>query len=223
MGRVLVAALAILAISGGGSAVAQQAEAAARPAVQHIVWSFDPVRGLMQPTPVASSAAPAATASAAVVPGAVADATASSKTYTGTIDITVTVNLISTLPAKAALRCTGSVELPYQVESTNGTLPPLFLSSLVGANTTENVNATVAAGIATCRFTLPYSWTVPLSTSTTKVTIEGIAGSVGIAADELDANGAVIRAYRSNSVQLTGPTTIPQDGSTTMLTASTVL
>jgi hypothetical protein len=216
MRLVLSIALAALAVVGASRGVAQQPEQAALPAFHGVTWTFDPVHGTMQAAPAARVFTAGKLDSAVV-----GETAATSKTYTGTIDITVTVNLISTLPKGAALRCSGTVDLQYGIEVTGGTLP--LLSSLVGAGTSESVDATVSAGVATCKFAIPYSWTVPASTSTTKITIGGITGAVGIAADQVNADGAVVRVYRSATVQLTGPTTVPQDGTTTTLTASTVL
>jgi hypothetical protein len=216
MRRVFSAALAFLAVLGVSSAPAQQAEAAAQRSAPGILWSFDPVHGVMQAVPVGGYAAMGKAGS-----GAVVDASTPMKTYTGTIDITVTLNLVSTLPKNAALRCSATVDLGYQIEATSGSIP--LLSSLLGSLNGESVDATVSAGVATCQFAIPYSWTIPASSSTTKVTINGIEGAVGIAADQLDAMGAVIRVYRNTTVQLIGPTAIPPDGNTTTLTASTVL
>jgi hypothetical protein len=215
MRRVLSTALAALAFLGAGRALAQQPESTAVPAVHRVIWTFDPVHGTLQ----ATSAAQVFTAGKPN-PAVLAAATASTQTFTGTVDITVTVNLISALPHGAALRCSGTVDLEYQVESTSTVN---VLSSITGNGYSESVDAAVAGSAATCKFTIPYSWTVPASNSTTLVTIEGITGAVGIAADQLDSEGVVVRAYRSTTVQLSGPVPLPKDGATTTLTASTVL
>jgi hypothetical protein len=216
MSRTLVAAVAVLAAIGTGRAPAQQPEATLQPVSHGIFWSFDPIHGVMQGIPLASFAVPGKLSTVEF-----ADASTPTKTYTGTIDITFTVNLISTLPKNAVLRCSGAVGLEYETETMSG---QVTLISLIGnGNTAESVDATVSQTTATCKFKVPYAWTLPASTSTTKVTVQGVTGSVGVAADQLDAEGVVIRTYRSTSVQLPGIVAIPQDGITTSLTASTVL
>jgi hypothetical protein len=218
MRRVLSIALAALVVLGASRALAQQPESSASQAVHGVIWTFDPVHGTMQATPAVRVLHPGKLDPAVV--GATAKAP---KFYTGTIDITVTINLISALPTGAALRCSGTAEiaLNYEITGTGTSGPDLIVLSQPSSS--ESVDATVAGSTATCKFTIPYDWAVPASTSTETITPEGITGAVGIAADQLDANGAVVRTYRSTTVELTGPTTVPQDGSTTTLTASTVL
>jgi hypothetical protein len=216
MRRILSVSLAATLFAGTGLALAQQPEAAVRPTAQRIFWQFDPIHGVMQPVVVAGSATPGS-APARSAP----ETTASAKTYTGTVDIAFTVNLISTRPPYSVLRCSGSVALAIEEETTT---TPLNLGILLGDLTAaESVDPTLSDNTAKCQFKIPYSWTVPASTSTTTITIQGISGAVGIAADELDANGAVIRTYRSSSTPLPGPIPLPQDGATISLTASSVL
>jgi hypothetical protein len=218
MHRGVSIALAVVAVLGAGCAVAQQPEFAAQTAAHRLTWSFDPVRGVMQATPPSSyviQGRPELSEAAA--------ATTASTTYTGTIDVNFTIKLISAVPKGALLRCSGDVGLDYEVEQKVSTLEIGLSAGLL--ESAENVDATISGSTATCKFTIPYSWTVPASSTTSTVTIQGIVGSVGIAEDVLDSvtGTNVLRVVRSTSVELNGPTAIPADGTTTTLTASAVL
>jgi hypothetical protein len=212
MRQTLIAVLAVFSILGAGSALAQQPETAVHTFSHRTVWSFDPVHGVMQGAPVNF-------VSDKPLTGAVVDTAATTTTYTGTIDLTVKINLISATTKGAALRCAASLEPLYEVTSTTVSFG---VSTLVGG-TSQSVDAVIAGSTATCTFSVPYSWTIPASTSTTTVTVEGIGGSVGVAEDEIEISGAVARVYRSTTVAISGPSTIPPDGTKTTLTASTVL
>jgi hypothetical protein len=214
--RILSFSLAVSALLGAGLALAQPPEAASRPAAQRIAWSFDPVHGTMQPVTVTGVAMPPA---APARPAA--ETTSTAKTYTGVVDITFIVNLVSTRPANSVLRCTGSVGLALEEQATAPPVNSLILLDDVTAG--ESVDPTISGSTATCRFKIPYSWTVPASTSTTTIAVEGLNGAVGIASDQLDSAGAVIRTYRSNSTPLPDPIPLPQDSATVAVTVSTVL
>jgi hypothetical protein len=224
MVRVSSAVLACLFLMGSGFAWSQESEFAAQPAPHRVSFSYDPVHSAILATP----------APTVLVPGKIDAApadTAAATTYTGTIAITFTIKLISAVPKGATLHCGANVGLEYSVETqvTSG------LIGLGGAlsNTSESVEATVAGSTATCRFSIPYSWTVPASTPTTTVTISGITGSVGVSEGVSESpvigiafaqtSTAVTNVSRSTSVELTGPTTIPADGTTTSISVSTVL
>ena len=216
MRKFLFIVLAALVFAGAGRAPAQQTESAAQSASHRVTWSFDPVNGVIKATPPAGY----------VVPGTLepAASTTSPTTYTGTIDITFTIKLVSALHQGAIVRCSGNIGLEYSLEESIGATSFSLLLGNV-QETTESVGAAVSGSTATCRFSIPYSWTVPASTSKNTVTIQGIVGSVGVAEDVLDSvtGTKVLRVVRSTSVGLTGPSTIPQDGTTTTLSASTVL
>ena len=106
-----------------------------------------------------------------------AAATTAPTTYTGTIDINFTIKLISAVPKGALLRCSGNVGLEYEVEEKISTLEIGLSAGLL--ESAENVDATVSGSTATCKLTIPYSWTVPASSSSSMVVIQGIVGSVG--------------------------------------------
>jgi hypothetical protein len=210
MRRISCVALAVLAAIVPACVLAQT-ESSGERAPHHLAWSFDPVHGSMQVVPQP----------AIVIPGKLEALTASEpKTYTGMIDVVYTVKLVSAQIKGEAVRCSGSVALEYE-ESGTSTTTTIFLN--IGAlSNAQNVDAVVSGSTATCRFTIPYSWTVPASTTTTTVTVEGISGSVGIATNELDSSGAVIRTYRSAMQQLEG-LAVPAEGATVTLTASGAL
>jgi hypothetical protein len=220
MDRALSIACIALAVLGASQIAAQQ-EPTAEPALHRATWTFDPVKGTMQATPAA----------VVVIPGkpeAVAETTppTSPITHTGTVDITLTINLVSAVPKGALLRCSGSAALDYSVEST-GISTGMAVIGIVGGvqQSSESVDASVSGATATCKFAIPYSWTIPGYPAGTTVTVQGITGSVGVSEDILDSvTGAnVLRVVRSTTKELTGPATMPADGTTTKLTASTVL
>ena len=192
--------------------VAAQTEPSGDPAPHHLTWSFDPVHSSMQVVPQP----------AIVVPGRLTAATtAEPKTYTGKIDIVYTVKLVSAQIKGEAIRCSGSVALEYEETSTASSAA--FLLGIGSLSNSESVDAAVSGSTATCRFSIPYSWTVPASTTTTTITVQGIGGSVGIAASELDSLGGVVRTYRSASQGLVPPVSIPAEGATVTVQASGVL
>jgi hypothetical protein len=217
MRQILLLIVAVSVLFLALPSLAQQAEPGGESSPHHVSFSFDPVHGVMQGSPVAPF----------VIPGkqeaATPSTTTAAATYTGTIDITVTVKLISTLPKDTTLRCSGSVGL--EVITTEQITPNLGLGTGSFLNNQESVNATISGSTATCKFSLPYSWAVPASTSKSTVTVSGITGSVGIAATATETTGSIPTniVVRSTSASLIGPATIPADGSTTTLTASTVL
>jgi hypothetical protein len=218
MHRGVSIALAAVAVLGASCALAQQPEFATRTAAHRVTWSFDPVQGVMQATLPSSYVI-----QGRPEPSLAAASTTAPTTYTGTIDVNFTVKLISAVPKGALLRCSGNVGLEYEVEEKISTLEIGLSVGLL--ESTENVDAAVSGSTATCKLTIPYSWTVPASTSSSTVTIQEIVGSVGISEDVLDSVTGVnvLRVVRSTSVELAGPTTIPADGTTTTLSASTVL
>jgi hypothetical protein len=191
--------------------VLAQTEPSGEAAPHHVAWSFDPVHGSMQVVPQP----------AIVIPGKFeAAAISEPKTYTGTIDIVYTVKLVSPQIKGEAVRCSGSAALEYEELGTSTTTT--ILINIGALSNAQSVDAIVAGSTATCRFSIPYSWTVPASTATTTVTVQGISGSVGIATSELDTLGAVVRTYRSANQQLEG-IAVPAEGATVTLTASGVL
>jgi hypothetical protein len=203
--------LAVLAAIGPACVLAQT-EPSGDPAPHHVAWSYDPVHGTMQAAPQPG----------VIVPGKLTAAVASpAKTYTGTIDVVFTVKLISTQLAGETVRCSASVSLEYEAIDT--VTPSSLLISIGAPNSGQSVDAVVSGGTATCKFSIPYSWTVPASTSTTQVTVQGISGSVGISTGELNTSGVLVRTFRSTTMELPPATAIPPDGTTTILAASTVL
>jgi hypothetical protein len=216
MRKFLLIVLASLVFAGIGRVSAQQTEFATHSASHRVTWSFDPVNGVMKATPPAGYVVQGTLEPAAAT-------TATATTYTGTIDVTLTIKLVSAVPQGALLRCSGNVGIEYRIEEPLGTLSTLTTGDIL--ESTESVGASVSGSTATCKFSIPYSWTIPASTSKTTVTIQGIVGSVGVSEYVLDTvtGTKVLRVVRSTSQGLTGPATIPQDGTTTQLTASTVL
>jgi hypothetical protein len=220
--------MAAFAVIGTVSAAAQQSEPNVSSVAGRATWTFDPEKGTMVATPAPSVVVPGR-----LDPEAVANATPTSTTYTGTILMTVAVKLVSPLSPGAVLLCTGGVGVDYTVTesstSTTGTFPDLVGFGPLILQNSQSTYATISGTKATCSFSIPYTWTIPASSTSGKtqivVTVQGITGSVGIAEHVLDTTFPVnaIRTARSTSVGLTGPTTIPPDGTKTTLTGSAVL
>jgi hypothetical protein len=214
MRRLLISTLALLVILATGRALAQQAEVNNLPASHGVTWSFDPVHKVMQATPRAGYVLPGKPDAATL-----ASATTATRTYTGTIDITVTVNLVSTFSKGTTIACNAGVGLDYEVLRITSSTSTLGNGGIMQSS--ENVQAVISGNTATCTFTIPYSWTVPASSSTTLVVIQGITASVGINSQSSDITTSFVG--RGTQVDLAGPASIPADGTTTTLTASTVL
>jgi len=212
-----LAALLVL----GASRIVAQSESTTQPSSHRATWSFDPVHGTMHATPGAPL----------VVQGKLEAAPAASTTpttSTGTIDITVTVKLVSTVPKGSVFHCSGGVGLEYsvaeQLSSSGSTTSSIGLVGGI-SQSTEYVTGTVSGSTAICSLSIPYSWTVPASSTTVTVLVNGITGQVGITEEvPTTTNGVTTYALsRSTEVELAGPATIPANGTTTTLTASTVL
>jgi hypothetical protein len=208
MRRVFSVLLTSLLIAGASSAFAQQG-------VRHVTWSLDPVSHMMKATPWP----------AVVLPGteeAESSSTTTATTYTGTVDVKVTVKLVSTVPAGASISCNANLDLEYSVKEQSST-SSLLGYDLVGSYS-EGTNAVISGKTATCSFTIPYSWTVPASTSTITITVDGITAGVSLNEYVDTASTSTTGATsRGTSVELDGPSTMPANGTTTKLTASTVL
>jgi hypothetical protein len=220
MRRIFCCALATIAIVAVCRASAQQADAAPTHATSHhLTWTYDPLHGTMQakvPPPVVYEGQPEA-APAATTPPA-------TTTYSGTIAIDFTISLVSSVPANSSLICSAGAGIEYTVTekvSSDFTAEYIYI-----IEASQSVDATVSGTTATCKFSIPYSWTLPKSGGDTTVSVQGISGSAGVSELVVDTTlprTDLLRTARSNAVNLNGPTTLPPNGTTISLTASTVL
>jgi hypothetical protein len=223
--------LIALAFLAAGPAWAQQPGTNNGAFAHRVTWSFDVVHGVMQGTP-----APSIVVQGRPEPEAVGASSSSTTTYSGILAITFTVKLVSVVPAGADLHCTAGVGLNYGVATpVTGDSVELATGLL---QSSESVEATVSGNKAVCQFSIPYSWTIPATSSSSTVAVYGLNGAVGIV-EEVPATVCVVEPgtacpgsgtstsqtvlARSTSVDLAGPSTIPANGATTKLTASAVL
>ncbi len=223
--------LIALAFLAAGQAWAQQPGTSNGALAHRVTWSFDAVHGVMQGTP-----APSIVVQGKLEPEAVGASSSSTTTYSGILAITFTVKLVSDVPAGAYLHCTTGVGLDYVVAT------PITSDSVELATgllqSTESVEATVSGKKAVCQFSIPYSWTIPAASSSGTVSLYGFNGAVGIVEDVPQTgcsggSGPVCPGSgtsstqtviaRSTAVNLTAPSTMPANGTTTKLTASAVL
>jgi hypothetical protein len=217
MRRVLSIAFAALAVLGATSVLAQQPESTALPAFHGVTWAFDSVHGKMQATPAAPIFIPGKPD-----PALIAEANPTTTTYTGTIKMIVTVDLISPIPQGTVLNCNSGVGLNYEILKATGTIGLINTGGTFQSQ--ENIQVTASGTKATCSLSIPYVWTVPASTATTLVVVQGISGSVQISAQYSNNSGLVPTSInRYTQVELAGPTTIPPDGTITTLTATAAL
>ena len=193
-------------------AFGQQPEISDTAPMTAVTWSYDSVRGAMVATPAAPFFIPGHFAAQAARPAA-----SPVTTYTGTVDITVTVRLISAAPKGTTINCSGGIGLQYNVLRVSGAGS---VSSGGILQTSESNNAVISGKTATCSLAIPYSWSVPASSSSTFVSVGGITGSVNLFSSS-PAGG--VGVLRSTQVELTGPATITINEGTIPLTASTVL
>jgi hypothetical protein len=218
MRRILCPVFSIAMVAAGSGAVAQQTEnqAASAPTRTAIVWSFDPVNGIVH-----SNLAQIQSVKSEVKPDEVISGPVSSGagTYTGTVNIAVTVNLVSTLPKGAFLRCSGTASLSYGIEA-NGPISSILV--LTSTSNSESVDATVAGNTATCNFSIPYSWTLSASPGE-KFTVSGVEASVGVAEDVLDPVVNAYRVLRSTTASGGAAKAVSPEGATTAFTIGTVL
>jgi len=206
---------ALCALLSSASLHAQQTQSPAERVIPHVSYNYDPIHDVIEAT---SELLTTRTA-----PSSSSDTSTTPKTYTGTANITLTIDLVSTLPTGTALRCSGNLNLQYLLqENSSATSGPILIDNVV-LSTVESVDAVVSSKKAVCHYTIPYSWTVPESTSTTTVGTSLIEVAMGVSADVLDSSGSVQRVLRSTSLQIPGPASIPPDGSTINLSGSTVL
>jgi hypothetical protein len=219
MHRLALVALAAAAGFASCAALAQQPETSYRSAARHVSWSYDPIRGTMQahvPDPIALPGQTAASDLAA--------ATSAGTAYTGTIEIDFTVNLLSPVPRGSELLCSAAAGLEYSV--TEKPNPNLTIEDFYILDASQSLEATVTGSTATCRFSIPYSWLLPASTSTSKIAVQGIAGSAAISEIVLDKDltGVVsTRSARSTGAFVNGPATVLPDAGTISLAASAAM
>jgi hypothetical protein len=217
MRRFLPFAIVCLTLTSAHIACAQQSDAAKQPGASHVSWSYDPLHGTLEPK----------------LPGPMImtgdellkpDTSAAGKTYSGTIDIDLTINLVSPVVSGSELLCSGAGGIEYEVIDQPLSKTPVVNFYILSA--TQEVDATVSGDTATCRFSIPYSWTIPTANTSTVVIIYGITGSAGVSELVTDSKLRDVNFYRvarSNSVVLNGPTTLPANGTTIPLSATTVL
>jgi hypothetical protein len=193
------AALAIIALAVCAIAQAQQPSRALPPGV---VWSFDPASGTVHP--LAGSGNP------------------SIVTYTGTVNITVTIQLSSKVTSGSVLLCNGNTGLAGAAAIATALVSSVVLPD---SSSSESVDAVVSGDTATCNFVIPYEWNVAVSSSTTTggATVTGVYADVAIEEVTLGTTGAIVRVLRSTSVSRQTTTAPATSNATTTLTASTVL
>ncbi len=81
--------------------------------------------------------------------------TTAAKTYTGTIQETLTIQVKSTLPANQTYLCSLSVDV-FDPMNESGSL-----------SSSASVSATASAGVLKCTVTIPYSWVLETSSTIT--------------------------------------------------------
>jgi hypothetical protein len=212
-----IAVLSALAIFGSLCSAAQQPEFTGPPASHRVTWSYDPLRHAMKavvppPMQVAGRLEAALASSSTTGP----------TTSTGTLELNIAVKFVSALPENPQLACSAVSGLEYTVkEQISATLLEVYDVFL---ESDEGVVAAVSGSTATCKFMIPYSWPLPASSSTTTVTVNGIFSSVTVDLTAQSTGGSTSQVVsRSTTLELTGPITLPSDGTTTVLSGNAVL
>jgi len=147
-----VAAIALMTVGGSVLALAQTA---LRPATTTKTFGFQDSRGTFHPLGAMPDAS---------------DATASTTTYTGTIETTVTITLKTALPKGGTVGC--RVDADPSSDGASGDVSYEESASSV---------ATVSGSTATCKVNIPFSWLLfTPSTVSGKTQINTITGSLDV-------------------------------------------
>jgi hypothetical protein len=214
MSRKAIFPLVTLFLLTAGSLAAQQsdqAESHLRPAVG---WIVDPISGARHAVALTGREGQSSA-------DLIATESASSVTYTGTVNMTLTVKLVSGVPKSPTINCNGSVALQYTVDGGGGTNITTQIGLNAGVN--ESVAGTISGEVLTCRFSMPYSFAVPASSSTQLVIVHGLNGAASVSEFSGVSTTTSAILSRFTSVIMGNTTGAPAEGAITTFTASTVL
>lgn len=135
-------------------------------------------------------------------------------TYTGTIEVTVTVTLKTPLPTGDKVAC--SVDA---IASSDNTLNPL---ASVTYDEIATSNATVSGSTATCKVNIPYSW-VLLTPSTTVInSLDGNLDVIMYSPTATTIGSLLVNAVREHSQAITINGGKPGDNTLTVSAAVTI-
>jgi hypothetical protein len=186
---VLVAALCSATL---GAALAQQSAATPTPIRKipsTLSFTFDAPHGQLTASGFALNLAPKDTA----VPN-----------VTGTIDVTLTIHLVTRFHKETAFPCAATI-VGGQIDSTNFVVE--------GGIETASGWATVKDSVVTCKLAIPYEWTI----APDPAAVNGLI--IAFAAAGIGHEGNVVRS----TTQANGFESIPADGSTTKFSFSAAL
>lgn len=185
--------IAALGAAFAGAAIGQQAAATAQPkAPSGLSLAFDAVHGQLTASGYTVKAKPR------VVPGG--------SSVTGTVNITLTINLVSQFHHASRISC-GALLVGGELD----TSVPVVDGGIETAGTTAALDWKTKT--ATCTLSIPYEWTLASDTSASSGLIIGFAaGAVGF--------GDVTER---STIQIGGPIPLPASGTTTTLAYTTTL
>jgi len=190
--RAFLIAIAV-SVAITGSALGQQAAATSQTkSASGIGLTFDAVHGQLTATGVGVKAKPL------VVPGGTS--------VTGTVNITLTINLVSNFHRGVRISC-GAMLIGGEVD----TSVPVVDGGIETAASTASLDW--KAKTATCTLSIPYEWTLASDSAASSGLIIGFAaGAVGF--------GDVTER---STIQIGGPIALPATGTTTTLAYTTSL
>jgi hypothetical protein len=184
----LLALLVLLGAALTGSAYAQQAAlttTTTAKSVPGLSLAFDATHGQMSASGYAVNARPQNTAATPT---------------TGTVQITVNVNLISKFKQGTRIKC-GAMVLGGEIDTSSYTING-------GLETVSGRATGVSSGTAVCTMSIPYSWTL----TGNKTPATGLIVAFAVAA--VDWDGDVVRS----TLQLSGVENLPASGATSKFT-----
>ena len=188
-----ILSVAALCASLAGTAFGQEAAAAKAPSTPSgLSLSFDAVHGQLSASGLAVKAKPAV-----VSPGT---------TVTGTVNITLTINLVSKFGRGVRIPC-GAILIGGEVD----TSVPVVDG---GIETAANVaSLDWKTKTATCTLSIPYEWTLANDSGASKGLIIGFAAAAVGWGDVTE----------RSTIQIGGPVDLPASGTTTTLAYTTTL
>jgi hypothetical protein len=150
MRKHLIALVAVIALVTLGGSVLAHAQTANRPAAASKTFGYqDSKTGAFHPLGTTPE---------------IADATAPTSTFSGTIEVTVTITLKTALPKGGTVACTVGASVISESETTD---------AVVGISETGSSIATVSGSTATCKVNIPYSWVLFTNSATVINTLSG--------------------------------------------------
>jgi len=188
--------VAAVGVALAGAALGQQAAVTTQPkSVSGLSLAFDAPHGQLTASGYSLKPRPL------VVPG--------ETTFTGTVNMTITVNIVSTFRRGTRISC-GGILIGGEID----TSVPVVDGGIETAGGDATVNWMTKT--ATCTLTIPYEWSLATDASASQGLIIGFAAAA--VGHDRDSD-----TTQRSTIQIGGPIPLPATGTTTTLAFTTTL